>query len=220
MDLAILASTTIIVVMAMTARRSSNRRVCDSGDLQTRARRRWTRRDPSPEGAGLALPPTMSLLFAPPNDDRGSSPPLAMDMAAAPPPTGLRALLAQVPPAWVGMSGYLFAGVFLGLVLILAISLARPSEPSHDASAGVVTDNVVRLHGRDVGAACWSGVTKDGPARVTVSMEVGLDGKVRSAIASGESPAMRSCVEAHVKSWEFLPQAQAQAMVLPFEIDR
>jgi hypothetical protein len=31
---------------------------------------------------------------------------------------------------------------------------------------------------------------------------------------------MRGSVEAHVKGWEFLPQAQTQAMVLPFEIDR
>jgi hypothetical protein len=30
---------------------------------------------------------------------------------------------------------------------------------------------------------------------------------------------MRACVESHVKSWEFLPQASASQMVLPFEID-
>jgi hypothetical protein len=31
---------------------------------------------------------------------------------------------------------------------------------------------------------------------------------------------MRSCVEAHVRTWEFLPQAQPTAMALPFEVDR
>lgn len=166
----------------------------------------------------LALAPDMSPLF---EDDRGSSPPLAMDAAqhggAA---TGLRGLLQQIPPAWIGMSGYLLAGVFLGLVLIVALSLSRPSEPTRSAAAGVVSDNVVRLHARDIGESCWSGMSKNGPARITVSMEVGLDGKVRSAVAAGESAAMRSCVESHVRSWEFLPQAQAQAMVLPFEVDR
>ena len=35
----------------------------------------------------------------------------------------------------------------------------------------------------------------------------------------GEPAAVRACVEAHVKSWEFLPQATSSQMVLPFEID-
>ena len=55
---------------------------------------------------------------------------------------------------------------------------------------------------------------------MTVALEVGVDGKIRYAAASGESAAMRECVETHVKSWEFLPQAQAQTMALPFEVDR
>jgi hypothetical protein len=125
----------------------------------------------------------------------------------------------KIPPSWIGMSGYLVAGIFLGLVLILALTVTRgDSEPT--AAAGVVTDNVVHLHNADIGSSCWSGIGKDGPARVTVSMEVGLDGKVRYAAASGESSLMRGCVESHVKNWEFLPQSNAQAMVLPFEIDR
>ena len=58
------------------------------------------------------------------------------------------------------------------------------------------------------------------PARLTVALEVGVDGRVRRATASGETTAMRGCVEAHVKAWEFLPQQAPQAMALPFEVDR
>jgi len=124
------------------------------------------------------------------------------------------------PSSWASMSVYLVAGVALGLLLIVALTVTRSSDPEKTAAAGVVTDNVVHLHSKDIGTTCWSGAAKDGPARVTVALEVGLDGKVRYAAASGESPTMRGCVESHVKGWEFLPQAQAQAMVLPFEIDR
>ena len=160
--------------------------------------------------------------------DRSSDAPLALDLSGGYPvhtgsieapiqpiPTGLRSF---IPASWLGMSGYLAAGVLLGVVLIVVLSLAR-SEPTSKASAGLVTDNVVRLAGRDVGEACWRGATRS-DARVSVAMEIGLDGKVRSAVATSDSPAMKSCIEAHVKGWEFLPQATASTMVLPFEIKR
>lgn len=165
----------------------------------------------------------MSLFGRGPEDERISAPPLAMDTAGhrglpTMQTTALSARLAsRIPEAWIGMTGYLVAGVFLGLVLIVALSLSRRNEPK---DGSVITDNVVRVSASELPKACWTGMAKDGPARVTVSMEVGLDGKVRSAVATGETPAMRGCVEAQVKAWEFLPQAQAQAMVLPFEIQR
>ncbi len=164
--------------------------------------------------------------------DRTSDAPLTMDMMGAgahhtgsfvypaqPPKTGLAALLEKLPTQWLGMSGYLVAGVLLGLVLIVALSLSR-GDSVPPAAAGAITDNVVRLHGKDVGDSCWRGAGKQGVMKISVSMEIGLDGKVRRAVASGDSsPMMRSCVEAHVKGWEFLPQATASTMVLPFEID-
>jgi hypothetical protein len=161
--------------------------------------------------------------------DRRSDVPVALELtgsASLPPPGIVRDLMARLPPAWVGMSGYLVAGIFLGLVLILAITLSRGSGDTAAAIAaptttsGTITDNVTRLHAREIGESCWQDVEKDGPARLTVSLEVGADGKVRYAVASGESPAMRSCIETHVKSWEFLPQAQSTTMALPFEVDR
>ena len=157
-----------------------------------------------------------------PRTERGSDAPLSYDLAGD---TGSSIIPAswasRIPRSWIGMSGYLVAGVFLGLVLIVALSLTRgDSSATAAASAGVITDNVVHLHSRDINGKCWRGTAKDdGPARVTVSLEIGLDGKVRNAIAAGESPAMRGCVESHVKSWEFLPQASSSQMVLPFEID-
>ena len=135
------------------------------------------------------------------------------------PPRWMRQALSQIPQAWLGMSGYLIAGVFLGLVLIVALSMTRGNSSRSAASAGVVTDNIVHLASNKMSPACWRGTDSDSPARVTVSLEVGLDGKVRNARAAGESPAMRACIESHVKSWEFLPQASPSQMVLPFEID-
>lgn len=136
-------------------------------------------------------------------------------------------IVAKIPPQYLGLTGYLVTGVFLGLVLILALSIGNGS--SNDAavsatttptSANAVTDNVTRLHAREIGDSCWQGIQKDGPARLTVSLEIGTDGHVRYAAAAGESASMRSCVESHVRTWEFLPQAQTTAMALPFEVDR
>lgn len=151
--------------------------------------------------------------------DRTSDAPLAIDIGghtgSTRIPTGWAS---RIPHSWSGMSGYLIAGVFLGLVLIVALSLTRGESSTAAASAGVITDNVVHLEGTDINGACWRGADTDGPARVTVSLEVGLDGKVRNAVAAGETAVMRSCVEAYVKAWEFLPQATSSMMVLPFEI--
>jgi len=161
--------------------------------------------------------------------DRSSDAPIAVDVGRDPrdPRAGLvdttrRARrdggwTSRIPQSWIGMSGYLVAGVLLGLVLIVAFGITRPD--SSKAAAGVVTDNVVHLKPSQLAAQCFRGVDDDGPARVTVSLEVGLDGKVRNARAAGESPAMRACIEAYVKAWEFLPQANPSQMVLPFEID-
>jgi hypothetical protein len=168
-------------------------------------------------------------------DPRHSDAPLAVDMTGS---TSLpRAqmfgdgligqIVARIPQQYLGMTGYLVAGISLGLVLILALSIN--SGASNDASvtatttptaANALTDNVTRLHAREIGDSCWQGIAKEGPARLTVSLEVGTDGRVRYAAAAGESASMRSCVEAHVRSWEFLPQAQTTAMALPFEVDR
>jgi uncharacterized membrane protein len=129
----------------------------------------------------------------------------------------LPARASRLPASWLGMSSYLVAGAFLGLVLIVALSMARGGS-SNKAAAGVVTDNVVHLQSAELAESCWRGAELGEPARVTVSLEIGLDGKVRNAVAAGESAAMRACVEAHVKAWEFLPQATSSQMVLPVEI--
>lgn len=156
--------------------------------------------------------------------DRGSDAPLAVDIDVDMDGSTGSALIPlgwadRIPRSWLGISGYLLAGVMLGLVLIVALSLMRSDRSAKAAaSAGIVTDNVVYLGAHDIGATCWRGADTSEPARVTVSLEVGLDGKVRNAIAAGETPALRGCVESLVKTWEFLPQAASSQMVLPFEI--
>ena len=129
----------------------------------------------------------------------------------------------KIPPQWVGMSGYLVSGIFLGLILIAALSLGRGADDANGApppAADATFDNIVRLHAQQIGSTCWGGLGTQGTARLTVALEVGVDGRIRYAAASGASSLMRECVETHVKSWEFLPQAQAQTMALPVEIDR
>lgn len=142
--------------------------------------------------------------------ERSSESPLAMDVA---PPRTRHAPKRTLADA----ASYIGAGTFLGLLLILV--LGRDGILG-TAKADELTDPIMHLHARDIGASCWRGVTSEEPARLTVTLEVDLDGRVRHAAAAGETAVLRSCVEAHVKSWEFLPQASAQTMSLPFEVDR
>src|SRR4051812_8373250 len=103
--------------------------------------------------------------FGPPSvrPDRTSDAPLAVDTGDTAHIKLRDGWLSKIPRSWIGMSGYLVAGVLLGLLLILALSLTGESK----TSAGVVTDNVVRLHGRDIGESCWRGLPKASAAKVT-----------------------------------------------------
>lgn len=123
----------------------------------------------------------------------------------------------RVTRAWLVTVGYLLVGIVLGLLLIFGLTLTN-NEASGATSA--VTDDIVRLHARDIGLTCWAGASGDRPAKLTVSLEVSIDGKVQTATASGATAAMRSCVETRVRAWEFLPQAQNATMMLPIEVDR
>jgi hypothetical protein len=121
---------------------------------------------------------------------------------------------------WLGIGAYAAAGLFVGVAAAAGSTLLRRHEASAASAAVTVTDPIIRLHARDIGAACWAGIERVGPARLTVSLEVGMDGKVHYAAASGGASAMRACVETHVRAWEFLPQAHVQTMALPIEVDR
>lgn len=144
--------------------------------------------------------------------DRSSESPIAIDVPSSGRLEARRSVTSMVV--------YLGAGVLLGLVVIFALGVGRSGPDSAAAGAGELTDPVMRLHAREIGNTCWQGYDKLGPARLTVALQVGTDGKVQYAAASGETNAMRGCVEAHVKTWEFLPQLQTQSMALPFEVDR
>ena len=117
------------------------------------------------------------------------------------------------------MWGYLVAGVALGLVLIATLTIARSSAAA-SAPPGTITDTVTRLDAALLDRACFAGSDDSGPSRLMVSLEIGLDGKVRYVAAAGATPRLRACVESYVQAWEFLPQAQPQTMVLPFEVTR
>ncbi len=123
-----------------------------------------------------------------------------------------------------GPGGYVVAALFVGLVLVVALTVGRTGDAAAalpPPAPNAMFDNVVRLHAREIGSTCWQGFQSPGrSARLTVALEVGLDGKIRYAQASGETPFLRDCVQRHVATWEFLPQAQAQTMALPVEVDR
>jgi hypothetical protein len=122
---------------------------------------------------------------------------------------------------WLGIGAYAAAGLFIGVAAAAASSIVRGRDAAAASAAAItVSDPIVRLGARQIGVSCWAGIDRPGPTRLTVSLDVGVDGKVRYAAASGASAPMRGCVEAHVRAWEFLPQAHPQTMALPIEVDR
>lgn len=168
-------------------------------------------------GVALALTPcAMAMHDEHGRIERTSTSPFAMDVEESP-LTG--------PLAWKERLGrlhvpaFLVAGISVGLILIFGLTLTRSEGPAAAAPPDAIVDNVVRLHQTDIGEGCWQGTGRR-TARLTVSIEVGVDGKVRYVAAAGETIPMRSCIEAHVRAWEFLPQAQPTTMTLPFEVDR
>src|SRR5690348_9305680 len=109
--------------------------------------------DPSRGGVRFAAASIAMSFSSEDGLDRPSDAPIAMDLLTS---TSQLSGLAgptrrlKIPHAWVGMSGYLVAGIFLGLVLILALSIGREDAASASGpSANSVTDNVVHLHARD-----------------------------------------------------------------------
>src|SRR5262245_50314278 len=117
--------------------------------------------------------------------ERPSDAPVAVDASGSlrTPRSATTTFSRWIPPACKGMSGYVIAGVFLGLVLILALGIGRGRDSPAAAAPrpNAVTDNIVRLHAREISGSCWQGYDKLGPARLTVALEIGVDGKIRYA---------------------------------------
>ena len=125
------------------------------------------------------------------------------------------------PSTWLPIAASLGVGVSLGMLLVAGALVVKRTDSAREAaaSANAITDTIVRLHGNDLPESCWKG-SAGASARVVVALEVGIDGKIRYASASGGTPGLQRCVEDHVKTWEFLTQQNAQTMALPFELDR
>lgn len=135
----------------------------------------------------------------------------------------------RLPTRWISMIAYLLVGVALGLVLLLGMALSHrerlaPSAgavPALAMHATTISDAVVHLHAAHIDKTCWQGIApRENPTRLTVSLDIGSNGKVGSATSAGGSATMRSCVESYVRTWEFLPQAGGQAMIVPVEVAR
>jgi hypothetical protein len=156
--------------------------------------------------------------------DRPSDSPLTTDLFDSSrriAPSALPTVRRKSPArTWRRFVPFALGGVLVAGALALGIALAAHPKSTASGSANVITDTVVRLHGSDIGGDCWKGHTDSDSARLGVAMEVGIDGKIRYATASGATPELRSCVETLVKSWEFLTQERAQTMALQIDVDR
>lgn len=121
--------------------------------------------------------------------------------------------------AWKTVAVHLTFGLSIGVLLLSAIRVGTKTAAADVLPGGAITDTTVRLHAGDIAASCWEGADDD-HARLTVAMEVGIDGKIRYATATGGSSTLPACVENHVKAWAFLTQDHAQTMAIPVEVDR
>jgi len=115
------------------------------------------------------------------------------------------------------VASYLVSGIFLGLFLLLLLSVLGRRAASRARGANVT--GIVHLHPEQIGGACWQDIhATDTVAHLTVVMLVGVDGLVSYVSSAGASPAMRTCVETYARGWEFPPQTQKQMLVMPVEV--
>jgi hypothetical protein len=174
-------------------------------------------------------------MFPPPNQyeldqlvplpARGSDAPLTVDLGGR---SSSYEIQAPRPRAmWLGIAGYLLAGVVIGVVLIVGLSITRASSlmgsgsagsVSANGNAGAVTDETVHVQTTQLGASCRAVALPGSPVRVSVSIELDVDGKIKRMASTGGSETAQRCVEAHVATWTFVPQKVASRVVLPFEI--
>jgi len=115
----------------------------------------------------------------------------------------------EVPSTFSGMTGWAAGVGVLALVIIGTMALlgSRGSAPAAPAPSAA-SDGVVHVRTADLGpcGVSFAGATSHGQL-YQVALEVSEVGRVTRVAASGPiSSEAKSCLQAHVATWDFLPQ--------------
>jgi hypothetical protein len=95
-----------------------------------------------------------------------------------------------------------------------------PKAPGQCLSEGQVRQ-VIGLHSVGLRRACWERSTSQRPsANVTVSLTIGADGAPQGVSASGDEPAVASCIAGDVRNWRFPAMGCSQQTSIPFHFVR
>jgi hypothetical protein len=106
--------------------------------------------------------------------------------------------------------------------IVGALSEGSHTEPDVGGEFGPdVVRRTVSAHSAEIRKACWD-ARGDSPdtAKVSVVVEVAVDGSVSSAMATGDDPKLARCLETHIKSWTFPPPKQTSTVNIPFNFVR
>ncbi len=109
-------------------------------------------------------------------------------------------------PWWCGVTSWAIAAGVVAFLLILMTAGLR----SRSAAGPALADgSVLRVAASEASCA-----RLDRPVRGRLDIEVMEDGRVARATAGEKLGIIRPCLEAHARSWDFLPQARPVSLEL------
>ncbi len=126
----------------------------------------------------------------------------------------------EVPSTFSGLTGWAAGVGVLALVIIGTMALlgSRSSTPAAPAPTAA-SDGVVHVRAAELGP-CGAAFTAE-TARAQVALEVSEVGRVTRVAASGPlSAEAKSCLQAHVASWDFLPQKGSVSLTVDMAVQR
>jgi predicted Zn finger-like uncharacterized protein len=95
-----------------------------------------------------------------------------------------------------------------------------PRVPGQCISGGQV-QQVIGLHRVALQRSCWERSASQKPsANVTVSLTIGGDGSAQGVSASGDDPAVATCIANDVRGWKFPAMGCSQPTSIPFHFVR
>lgn len=90
-----------------------------------------------------------------------------------------------------------------------------------DTASGRITPNVLERINGGIRGRCWDHLhTKADSANIDVAVTIAPDGRVVSAKAIGDEPAVGMCLEREVMGWVFPRAAKSTFVDLPFRFSR
>lgn len=125
----------------------------------------------------------------------------------------------EAPSPWSGLTLWA-AGVGIVALLLIATLAFRSSDGGRAAARAPAAagDGVVTVRQAELGP-CGAALRAE-DVRSQVTLDVSEGGRVTRVHAAGLSASAKSCLEAHVASWDFLPQASAVSLTVDMAIAR